>query len=341
MGELHVHGGTAVIAGILSALRKLNLRMAEPGEFSRRAFANDKMDLTELEGVADLINAETEAQRRLAVRQAQGELHQMYEQWRVEMVKGMAMVEAYIDFSEEENIEDGVYQAVRRQVELLEAQISRHLDDRRRGEIMRNGVLLSIVGPPNAGKSTLLNRLAQRQVAIVSPIAGTTRDIVETTLDIGGYPVVVQDTAGLRVANDAIEQEGIRRAVDSAKHADLRICMFDIQELANPGTTADEHDWHPILAMPNTFVVLNKADRIGAGNLDSAQIGMWKERLGITNNVMTVSCSTMVGWEQLMDTLAGRIGANWESAAAAQMPLTKARHREHLEQCLAHLETFL
>ncbi|KAJ2714232.1 mitochondrial splicing system protein [Coemansia spiralis] len=162
MAELHLHGGTAVVRSVLDALGSLHgLRIADPGEFSRRAFDNDKMDLTALEGVADLVNAETEAQRRLAIRQAHGELFQRYSAWRTELITARAKIEAFIDFGEDENIEDGVFDDVCRHVAHLAADISAHLDDKRQGEIVRGGVALSIVGPPNAGKSTLLNTLGK------------------------------------------------------------------------------------------------------------------------------------------------------------------------------------
>lgn len=177
-----------------------------------RAFDNDKLDLTELEGLADLLNAETEMQHRLALRQAEGGLRKPYEYWREQIIKCMATTEAVIDFGEDENIEEGVMDQVIQDVEKLYTSISSHLDDSHVGEIVRNGIQVAIVGPPNAGKSTLLNRLAKREAAIVSDIPGTTRDVVEVKLDLGGYPVVVCDTAGLRESTDLVELEGIKRA---------------------------------------------------------------------------------------------------------------------------------
>ncbi|KAJ2156054.1 mitochondrial splicing system protein [Coemansia sp. RSA 552] len=346
MLELHVHGGTAVVRSILEALGSIDqVRMAEAGEFSRRAFDNDKMDLTTLEGVADLINAETEAQRRLAVRQAHGELFQMYEQWRQTMVGLMAKIEAFIDFGEEENIEDEVYAQVCADADRLAHEITAHLDDRRQGEIMRSGVALSIVGPPNSGKSTLVNTLAQRQVAIVSPIAGTTRDIIETTLDIGGYPLVVRDTAGLRRSSrDVVEMEGIRRAMDSARDADIRLCMVDARQ-ALEGSHAPllhSEEWKALLNLPHTFVVLNKADTLSA--TDKATIvDKWTRDHQTTGNnpALLLSCKSMVGWDSLMQALAGHIRDTWDASTGAnQMPLTKTRHRLHLKQCLQHLNAF-
>ncbi|KAI8370135.1 P-loop containing nucleoside triphosphate hydrolase protein [Choanephora cucurbitarum] len=211
--ELQIHGGNAVVKSVLDALHAMpHFRMAEQGEFARRAFDNDKLDLTELEGLADLLNAETEVQRRLALRQAEGGLRIPYEQWRTQIIECMATTEAVIDFGEDENIEEGVMDGVIEQVKKLHASISSHLDDHRVGEMVRNGIQVAIVGPPNAGKSSLLNRLAKREAAIVSNVPGTTRDVVEVKLNLGGYPVIVCDTAGLRESNDLIELEGIRRA---------------------------------------------------------------------------------------------------------------------------------
>ncbi|KAJ2782766.1 tRNA modification GTPase gtpbp3, mitochondrial [Coemansia javaensis] len=350
MAEFHVHGGAAVVASVLDALDALpGLRPAEPGEFSRRAFDSGKMDLTALEGVADLINAETEAQRRLAVRQARGELHQRYDGWRREAIAAMAKIEAFIDFAEEEAIEDGVYEDARRQAAALAADVAAHLDDRRQGEIMRSGVALSIVGPPNSGKSTLLNKLAQRQVAIVSPVAGTTRDIVETTLDIGGYPVVVRDTAGLRAgAADVVEAEGIRRALDAAREADIRICMLDARRALRPEPQRPDPflanpEWRALLHLPHTFVVLNKADTTttAADNVADDAAGEWAAAQGLCRSrAVLLSCVTMQGWDPLMRLVAADIRRSWDSGDADHMPLTKPRHRHHLRQCLAHLREF-
>ncbi|PIA16207.1 hypothetical protein COEREDRAFT_87174 [Coemansia reversa NRRL 1564] len=350
MVEFHIHGGIAVVNSVMEALGTIpNVRMAEAGEFSRRAFDNEKMDLTKLEGVADLINAETEAQRRLAVRQAHGELYKMYETWRQRIVGVMAKIEAFIDFSEDENIEEDIYSEVCREVDWIINEIELHLDDKRQGEIMRNGVSLSIVGPPNSGKSTLLNRLAQRQVAIVSPIAGTTRDIVETTMNIGGYPLVVRDTAGLRSSGaDVIETEGIRRAVESAKEADIRLFMLDARKVFdsdNGSTTSkllQKTEWHELLSLPHTFVVLNMADGVPSSESPNMKVKIkeWAQDRGITNQTVLLSCASMYGWECLMQLLAEHIKETWGSNSAQHMPLTKIRHRQHLKNCIKHLNVF-
>ncbi|KAJ2724336.1 tRNA modification GTPase gtpbp3, mitochondrial [Coemansia sp. Benny D115] len=343
MLELHTHGGTAVVTSVLSALGGLEgVRMADAGEFSRRAFDNGKLGLTELEGVADLVAAETEEQRLLALRQAGGELQRMYESWRQALVRMRAEVEAFVDFAEDENIEDEVYPRVRQAAERMAEQLQAHLDDGRRGEVLRSGLRLAIVGPPNAGKSSLLNRLAGRAVAIVSPQAGTTRDVVESTLDIGGYPVVVGDSAGIRRdAADEVEQEGVRRALDAAWAADLRLCVVDAAQAAQ-GHMAVPAGLAEVLRQPQTLLVLNKADLLqGTGSSDGAEmqgrIRAWAERQGAQAHVL-VSCATGAGWSELVERLAADIRGRWGHAADSTMPLTKARHREHLHACLQSLQ---
>ena len=225
--ELHLHGGRAVVRGVAEALSALaSLRPAEPGEFTRRAFLNGKLDLTAAEGLADLIDADTEAQRVQALRQLGGALASLYDGWRAELVNILAYQEATIDFPDEE-IPSDLDEAARGRIAGLAKALRAHLADDRRGERLRDGVHIAIVGPPNAGKSSLLNVLAKREAAIVSEQAGTTRDVIEVHLDLGGYPVVVADTAGLRESGDLIESEGIRRARERAEAADLRIALFD------------------------------------------------------------------------------------------------------------------
>lgn len=227
--ELHVHGGRAVVGAALGALSRIDgLRLAEAGEFTRRAFHHGKMDLTEAEGLSDLIAAETEAQRRQALQVAGGNLRHLYEGWRQELIEAMALVEAAIDFSDEADVAtDAVVQA-RRRVINLRARIAAHLDDKQRGEILRDGFRVVIAGPPNVGKSSLLNALARRDVAIVSPEPGTTRDVIEARLDLGGYPVMISDTAGFRDnPGGDIEREGIRRSYARSAEADLVLWLAD------------------------------------------------------------------------------------------------------------------
>lgn len=231
MGEFHVHGGRAVVASMLAELsRGEATRLAEPGEFARRAFQSGKLDLTAVEGLADLIDAETEMQRRQALRQMDGALAELYEAWRADLLRASALIEAHIDFSE-----DGVDHAVIAEslshLSRLAQVLRTHLVDGRRGEIIRDGVEVAILGAPNVGKSSLINALARRNMAIVAPTAGTTRDVIEARLDLDGWPVLLSDTAGLRESNDAVETEGIRRAQARAERATLKLVVFDATDL--------------------------------------------------------------------------------------------------------------
>ncbi len=201
MVEFHLHGGTAIVKALLAVLgRQPACRLAEPGEFARRAFLNGKLDLAQVEGLADLVDAETEAQRRQALGQMRGALSELYEGWRGDLIRASALVEAAIDFSDEGDVAGNAVEVARNIVAELQAAIGAHLDDGNRGEILRDGFRIVLAGPPNAGKSSLLNALARRDAAIVSEEAGTTRDVIEVRLDLGGLPVIVSDTAGIRDA---------------------------------------------------------------------------------------------------------------------------------------------
>ena len=243
--EYHLHGGRAVVEGMLEALRHMpGHRPAEPGEFTRRAFENGKTDLTAAEAINDLIAAETEAQRTQALNQMHGSLARLYEGWAARLTRALALVEAEIDFPEEEDIPERLARSVYPELETIRQEIAAHLQDNRRGERLREGLQVAVIGAPNAGKSTLVNTLAQRDVAIVADVPGTTRDVLEVHLDLGGMPVILIDTAGLRpetlIAGDAqgaIESEGIRRARERATQADLRLLVFDgTTETPDPGT---------------------------------------------------------------------------------------------------------
>ena len=226
VAEFHIHGGRAVREALFSALLALGLRPAEAGEFSRRAVENGRFDLTRAEAMADLADAETPAQLRQALRQYEGGLAALYEGWRAALLRALAGAEAAIDFSD-----DGVGETeCRRRARAatkVEKQIQRHIDDSGRGEALREGLRLTIIGPPNAGKSSLINALARRDVAIVSETPGTTRDVIGVRLDLGGYPVHVADTAGLRDSGDAIEAEGVRRARAEAAASHLTVLLLD------------------------------------------------------------------------------------------------------------------
>ncbi len=240
VAEVQLHGGRAVIAATLAALGKLEgLCPAEAGEFTRRAFENGKLDLTAVEGLADLVMAETEGQRAQALRQMQGGLRARVEDWRERLIRALALVEARIDFSDEADVPEDLLRPAADIARELAGEIEQALADRHRGERLREGVVVAIAGPPNAGKSTLLNRIARREAAIVSPYAGTTRDVIEVHLDLGGLPVTLLDTAGIRESDDPVEMEGVRRARERAASADLVLWVVDAsEEVAQPGVSA-------------------------------------------------------------------------------------------------------
>ena len=313
MAELHLHGGRAVVNAALAAIQRLGFcRLAEPGEFTRRAFEHNKLGLTEAEAIADLVGAETEQQRRLALQQMDGALHRLYEDWRTQGLGALAHLEAAIDFPDED-LPEGLADTVKTGITRLRGEIAAHLDDRR-GERLRDGLSIAIIGPPNAGKSSLLNLLARREAAIVSETAGTTRDVIEVHLDLGGWPVVLADTAGLRETGDAIEQEGVRRARARAASADLRLLVLDATgdwRSERGKLVASTERWDDA----RDIVVVNKTDR---APVDAA-------------DVAAVSALSGDGLPALL----GRI----ERAAEALMqesgapPLTRARHREALVEC--------
>jgi tRNA modification GTPase len=327
--EFHLHGGRALEAAVTEALGGLEgLRLAEPGEFTRRAFENGKFELTAAEGLADLVNAETEAQRRQARRQLEGELGAIYEGWRTRLIEALAHYEAVIDFTEEELPAD-LSRAVKHKMLGLMEEISQHLDDNHRGERLRDGIYIAIVGAPNVGKSSLLNALARRDAAIVAETAGTTRDVVEVHLDLGGYPVIVADTAGLREAADGVESEGIRRAEARAAEADIRLALFDI-------TLWPELDAKTLaLVDDDTVAILNKADLLapdpGADAPDA------KQRLG-GRPVVTLSAKTGAGMAGLLKCLESMVSQRIELAGSPA--LTRARHRDALNDSVDALGRF-
>lgn len=237
MAEFQVHGGRAVVEAVLRALGAIpGLRPAEPGEFARRAFANGKLDLTAAEGLADLVAAETDAQRRQALHQLEGGLAHLYDGWRRTLIDLSARLEAAIDFPDE-GLPTDLTAGVARSIDDLAVQVRAHLDDGRRGERLREGFHVAIIGRPNVGKSSLLNRLARREAAIVAPEPGTTRDVIEVSLDLDGLPVTVADTAGVRDAGGAVEREGMRRARRTADQADLKILIGNSEHIGTGAPT--------------------------------------------------------------------------------------------------------
>ncbi len=317
VAELQLHGSRAVIAAVMAALARQSLRLAEPGEFTRRAFLNGKLDLTQAEAVADLAAAETEAQRRQALRQLEGGLGEIYRGWSERLLRLLAHLEAAIDFPDED-LPPEIETRVAGESAALLGEIEAHLADNRRGERLRDGIAVAIVGPPNAGKSSLLNQLARREAAITSPIAGTTRDVIEVAIDLAGYPVVLADTAGLRDSVDMIEQEGLRRALARAEAAELRLFVFDASQ---PEGAAGAAIWPG----PDTLLVANKIDLV-------------RDRGCLPSGALTVSALTGEGLPHLIEKLAERIAGHYDIAAPL---LTRARHREALETAAAALQRSL
>ncbi|MDJ0950047.1 MAG: tRNA uridine-5-carboxymethylaminomethyl(34) synthesis GTPase MnmE [Alphaproteobacteria bacterium] len=319
--ELHLHGGRAVIAGVVDVVAAMEgLRPAEPGEFTRRAFENGKLDLTAAEGVGDLIAAETEAQRRQALRQMDGALARLYDGWREQLIRALAHLEAAIDFADED-LPEQIARDSAATLEQVETEIAAHLDDDHRGERLRDGLYVAILGAPNVGKSTLLNRLARREAAIVSAQAGTTRDVIEVHLNLAGYPVILADTAGLRDAADEIEEEGVRRARERAAAADLKIAVFDAKSLPELDQTT------AALVDEDCVPVLNKADLLedkgsGLPGVDGRAL-------------MPLSARTGEGVEEVLTVVSGEVAQRWPTSAAPA--LTRVRHRRALEECVSAL----
>ncbi|XP_072245284.1 tRNA modification GTPase GTPBP3, mitochondrial [Leuresthes tenuis] len=346
--EFHIHGGPAVTTAVLQALGSVpGMRPAEAGEFTRRAFQAGKLGLTEVEGLGDLIHAETEAQRRQALRQMSGELGRLYQDWSHRLKRCLAHVEAFIDFSEDELIEDGVLEQVDSSVSDLQAEIEQHLQDERRGERLRSGVQVVIAGATNAGKSSLLNKLCQRPAAIVSPIAGTTRDVVETALDIGGFPVLLSDTAGLRDSQDLVEQEGVRRARERVQQADLTLVVVDSAQLPSevqPAAAFLQQHLRSVLPSPEQpetdrcLLVLNKTDLLPETQrkkLDRELRGVWA-----LPPVSLISCQTNEGLKDFLTALHGCVKTLCGDPLSGAPTLTQTRHRAHLQQCVAALAQY-
>jgi tRNA modification GTPase len=320
VAELHLHGSRAVIAAIMAALRGQGLRLAEPGEFTRRAFLNGKLDLTQAEAVADLAAAETEAQRRQALRQLDGRLGALYRGWGDRLLRLLAHLEAAIDFPDED-LPSGIETRAAAETADLAGEIARHLADGHRGERLRDGIAVAIIGPPNAGKSSLLNQLARREAAITSPIAGTTRDVIEVAVDLAGYPVVLADTAGLRDSPDLVEQEGLRRAVARAESAELRLFVFDAR---CPQDAEGAAQW----SGSDTLLVANKIDVVKEPSSPAMTKKGGSASWLLPENTIPVSALTGEGIPDLIAALAARVAETYEIAAPL---LTRARHREALE----------
>lgn len=313
--ELHLHGGRAVVAAVLDAVLAVDgVRAAEPGEFTRRAFLAGKLDLAETEGLADLIDAETQAQRRQAIRQSEGALSAIVDGWRDRLIAAMALVEAGIDFADEDDVPAAARAQAKGEIDVLARDLDAALADTR-GERLREGFRIAIVGAPNAGKSSLLNRLARREAAIVTDVPGTTRDVVEVHLDLDGYPVIVADTAGLRATSDMVEREGVLRATARAAEADLVLWLRDP---ASPDG----------MSAPSTggalWTIASKADL-------TPDAPAWADR--------SISTLTGAGLDDLVAALgnAARSGLGDDD----HVGLTRARHRDAIQAAGVELRATL
>jgi tRNA modification GTPase len=323
--ELHVHGGPAVVDAVLQAALATGFcRIAEPGEFTRRAFESGRMDLTQAEAIGDLIDAETEGQRRQAGRLYRGEAARVFEAWRGLLLTAMAALEASIDFPDETDIPGEIDRTALGPIAALVDELEAALGDAGRLSAVREGFRIAILGPPNAGKSSLMNRLAGREAAIVSPIAGTTRDVVEVRLVLAGFPVWVADTAGLREASDAIEAEGVRRALTRAEEADLRIWVRDGSDVSRETSGGAGLG----SARPGDIAVFNKADLLAAAPARPE-----------SDDVFVVSAKTGAGFERLEQRLIQLVRERLDGDEAPLV--TRARHRELVQEALAAIKRAL
>ena len=321
LAEFHVHGSRAVVSALHSSISGIkNCRLAEPGEFTKLAFQNGKINLLKAEGIADLVSAETEIQRKQAVEIMSGKSSDKFTSWRAKLLKILAHVEAKIDFPDEDLPKDTLdeIQKISNQVS---KEIEKVLDDQKVGERIREGFKIAIVGPTNAGKSSLLNYLSRRDVAIVSEIAGTTRDVIETHLNLDGYPVVVSDTAGIRESKNEIEKKGIKLALNRAEDADLKLIIVDAKSVDFTCVLKELID-------ENAILIVNKSDLI-AGNINNELKKHDHILVSIKNNLN-------------LDKLILKIKKKLENKfiSYGDILITRERHRQHLEKCIAHLKNF-
>ncbi len=322
MAEFHVHGGKAVILAIQNQISRIeNCRLAEAGEFTKLAFQNGKINLLKAESIADLISAETEIQRLQAVKIMQGKSSEKFNELREKLIKILSYVEAKIDFPDEDLPEDKIKQ-IRNNSSKVLYEITKILNDQKVGEIVREGFKIAIVGPTNAGKSSLLNNLANREVAIVSEIAGTTRDVIETHLNIDGYPVVISDTAGIRESKDEIEKKGVKLSLIKAEKADLKLVVVDARNIDLSGFLND-------LLKDNAILVVNKSDLLNE-KLHS-EITKFKHVL--------ISLKKNSNIEKLISEIKNNLKNKF--IFDEDILITRERHRQHLMQCSDHLKSFL
>jgi len=322
MAEIHIHGGQAVILAVQTEISKIeNCRLAEPGEFTKLAFQNGKINLLKAESIADLISAETEIQRLQAVKIMKGKSSEKFNKLREKLLKILSFIEAKIDFPEEDLPEENLNKIKRDSSDVLE-KINKILNDQKIGEIIREGFKIAIVGPTNAGKSSLLNNLSNREVAIVSETAGTTRDVIEVHLNLDGYPVIISDTAGIRDSKDEIEKKGIKLSLKKAENADLKLVVVDAKSVDFSGFLND-------LLKKDAILVINKSDLLNE-KLDPEVSKFNHVLISLKNNLN-------------IDNLISKIKNNLEKKFISEedILITRERHRQHLLQCVEHLKNFL
>ena len=322
MVEIHIHGGKAVVEALLNTLSNIKeCRLADPGEFTKLAFQNSKINLLKAESIADLISAETEIQRLQAVKMMKGKSSEKFNELREKLLKILSFVEAKIDFPDEDLPEENLKKIKEDSSNVLN-EIKKILNDQKVGEIIREGFKIAIVGPTNAGKSSLLNNLSNREVAIVSEIAGTTRDVVETHLNIDGYPVIISDTAGIRDSKDEIEKKGIKLSLKKAENADLKLVVVDAKSIDLSGFLND-------LLKKDAILVINKSDLLKE-KLDSETSKFNHVLISLKDNLN-------------IDKLISKIKNHLENKFISEedILITRERHRQHLLQCVEHLKNFL
>jgi len=321
LAEFHVHGSRAVVSALHSSISKIkNCRLAEPGEFTKIAFQNGKINLLKAESIADLVSSETEIQRKQAIKIMSGKSSDQFNSWREKLLKILSHIEAKIDFPDEDLPKD-ILSEIQKTSDQISSEIKKILDDQKVGERIREGFKIAIVGPINAGKSSLLNYLSKRDVAIVSEIAGTTRDVIETHLNLDGYPVVVSDTAGIRDSKNEIEKKGIKLALNRAEDADLKLVIVDVKNVDFAGVLKD-------LVDENAILVVNKSDLLN---------GKLNDKLKKYDHIL-ISIKNNSNLDKLILKIKSKLENKFLSHG--DILITRERHRQHLKQCLTHLKNF-
>ncbi len=321
MAEFHVHGSRAVIQAIHNSISEVeNCRLAEPGEFTKIAFQNNKINLLKAESISDLISSETEIQRQQAIKIMSGDSSDKFNSWREGLLKILSNIEAKIDFPEDD-LPNNILKNIKQKSTKIKSEIKKVLNDQKVGERIREGFRIAIVGPTNVGKSSLLNYLSRREVAIVSETAGTTRDVIETHLNIDGFPVVISDTAGIRDSKDEIEKKGIKLALKRAENADLNIVVIEPKNADFTGFLKD-------IVSDKSILVVNKSD-LGVDNL----IGKFDK-----HNPIFISLKKEKNLEKLISEIKNKLKDKFINFQ--DVLITRERHRQHLEQCVSHLDDF-